>query len=170
MFRSGENWTDSTDPCVRYHCNQGRVEEERLETKCEKIEECVDGKAPFHVRGMCCLQCRKCMRRGSLAGEVHIYCRDALAVITSPPPPADLTQVGVSDDSVATLSEWSEWEPCSRSCGSGRRSRSRQCKIKSEGLAQVVAVDCKGSLQEVEFCNPEPCPSKTCHGAEYNVF
>ena len=60
VFRSGENWTDSTDPCVRYHCNQGRVEEERLDTKCEKIEECLDGKAPFHVRGECCLQCRKC--------------------------------------------------------------------------------------------------------------
>ena len=60
---------------------------------------------------------------------------------------------------IATLSEWSEWEPCSRSCGSGRRSRSRHC-TQPDNSARVVEVNCQGLLHQVEFCNTDPCPSK----------
>ena len=77
----------------------------------------------------------------------------------SPPPPAVETQTVIPTISVATLSEWSEWEPCSRSCGSGRTSRSRQCEL-PRNPAQVVEVNCQGELHEVKFCNTEPCPSK----------
>lgn len=57
VFRSGENWTDSKDPCLSYLCDQGQVVEKRVQ--CTKIEKCPDGNAPFHMAGECCLYCCK---------------------------------------------------------------------------------------------------------------
>ena len=126
VFRSGENWTSSKEPCVSYLCDQGQAVEKRVQ--CTKIEKCSDGNAPFHMAGECCLSCSQ-------------------------------PQTTLVSRAIATLSEWSEWEPCSRSCGSGRRSRSRRC-MHPDNSVRVVEVNCQGLLHEVEFCNTDPCPSE----------
>ena len=61
-----------------------------------------------------------------------------------------------SGDKVASLTQWSEWTRCSRSCGSGRRSRSRKCGTKD--LDEYEVIDCQGSLLELEDCNSQACP------------
>lgn len=61
-----------------------------------------------------------------------------------------------SGDKVASLTQWSKWTRCSRSCGSGRRSRSRKCGTKD--LDEYEVIDCQGSLLELEDCNSQACP------------
>lgn len=65
VFRSGENWTDSKDPCLSYLCDQGQVVERRVQ--CTKIEKCSDGNAPFHMAGECCLSCCKGTSRAHIS-------------------------------------------------------------------------------------------------------
>ena len=52
-----------------------------------------------------------------------------------------------------TLSEWSEWSSwsnCSKECGTGNKTRSRQC----------VGTNCKGESIEFNQCNKHDCFSK----------
>ena len=43
---------------------------------------------------------------------------------------------------------WSEWSPCSQSCGNGQRERSRQCSIYEQ---------CKGKDRESKYCKIKNC-------------
>eukprot|EP00079_Xenopus_tropicalis_P024320 XP_012816895.1 PREDICTED: hemicentin-1 [Xenopus tropicalis] len=52
-------------------------------------------------------------------------------------------------------SEWSTWEECSRSCGSGKRTRVRTC---SDPPAQEGGKPCIGKAVDVAVCNVKPCP------------
>ncbi|KAM4722858.1 hemicentin-1 [Rhinophrynus dorsalis] len=52
-------------------------------------------------------------------------------------------------------SEWSPWEECSRSCGSGKRTRIRSC---NDPPAQEGGKSCDGKALEVAVCNVKPCP------------
>ena len=52
-------------------------------------------------------------------------------------------------------SNWSDWNSCSKSCGSGKRSRIRECNNPSPGH---YGHDCYGYGYEDEICNPHPCP------------
>ena len=56
------------------------------------------------------------------------------------------------------LTKWSEWTPCSKTCGSGERSRKRECQDKSRDGNNNP---CKSALFEREICNPESCPVYT---------
>nr|CAB3250296.1 A disintegrin and metalloproteinase with thrombospondin motifs gon-1 [Phallusia mammillata] len=48
---------------------------------------------------------------------------------------------------------WGTWSACSRSCGSGRRSRSRTCNLGNSGPT------CQGLSVESQTCNRQTCPS-----------
>ncbi|XP_040567740.2 LOW QUALITY PROTEIN: SCO-spondin-like [Lepeophtheirus salmonis] len=55
------------------------------------------------------------------------------------------------------LGPWSDWSSCSSSCGSGRRTRIREC-----GLPITRGSNnnpCLKPLFEIEVCNPQKCPS-----------
>ena len=47
------------------------------------------------------------------------------------------------------VTDWTEWTPCTETCGGGQRKRSRQC----------VSRSCDQELEEVEECNTQECPS-----------
>ena len=48
---------------------------------------------------------------------------------------------------------WSTWSDCSRSCGTGERSRSRSCSTGNNR-------DCDGRSKGTKACNVQDCPSK----------
>lgn len=50
-------------------------------------------------------------------------------------------------------SKWSDWEECSKTCGGGTRSRSRNCEGPFFG-----GKDCNGEPTETENCGETPCP------------
>ncbi|KAM4642152.1 hemicentin-1 [Discoglossus pictus] len=52
-------------------------------------------------------------------------------------------------------SEWSTWEDCSRTCGSGKRSRIRTC---NNPPAQEGGKSCDGRAVDVAMCNTALCP------------
>ena len=56
------------------------------------------------------------------------------------------------------LTKWTDWTPCSKSCGSGERKRRRKCE---EGRDRNAGNPCGANLFEREVCNPEPCPVYT---------
>ncbi|KAK6991172.1 SCO-spondin [Biomphalaria glabrata] len=52
-----------------------------------------------------------------------------------------------------TWTVWSEWSPCSLSCGGGSRTRSRKCVGILNG-----GKNCDGNSEERQLCNSEGCP------------
>ena len=54
-------------------------------------------------------------------------------------------------------SEWSPWDTCSQTCGSGHRSRTREC---NNPPPQHGGRACDGDLREQVKCNVRPCPGK----------
>ena len=57
---------------------------------------------------------------------------------------------------VSEVTPWSEWTPCSDTCGQGLKSRSRTCDIppNAENVGECAAAD----LLQVEECNLGGCP------------
>lgn len=53
--------------------------------------------------------------------------------------------------------DWESWTPCSKSCGSGIKSRRRRC-IQLNGEPAVDESECKGVNYESELCEMLPCP------------
>ncbi|XP_066916682.1 coadhesin-like [Clytia hemisphaerica] len=53
------------------------------------------------------------------------------------------------------LTEWTQFTPCSTSCGPGTKERVRFC---AAPYPQFGGKDCSGSLKESEPCNLRPCP------------
>ncbi len=49
---------------------------------------------------------------------------------------------------------WSEWSPCSKSCGGGERSKVRECIVPRDGDDSL----CEGNGILTEKCNTQPCP------------
>ncbi|KAK6194686.1 hypothetical protein SNE40_000273 [Patella caerulea] len=56
-------------------------------------------------------------------------------------------------------SAWSEFTPCSRSCGLGIKSRLRNCYKSGKTALQVSITHCNGDAREYSVCNVQPCPS-----------
>ncbi|XP_078334076.1 ectin-like [Crassostrea virginica] len=54
------------------------------------------------------------------------------------------------------LSVWGDWTPCSVTCGSGSRVRSRACIPPQNG-----GQDCHGLTYEMSKCSTSPCTSKS---------
>ena len=50
---------------------------------------------------------------------------------------------------------WSDWSSCSQSCGSGSRSRSREC---NNPAPAHEGEECQGSSTKTEVCRSNPCP------------
>ncbi|KAM9324527.1 hemicentin-1 [Gastrophryne carolinensis] len=52
-------------------------------------------------------------------------------------------------------SDWSSWEECSKTCGGGKKTRTRTCNIPSmEGEVKT----CDGKAIDTTVCNIKPCP------------
>ncbi|XP_050394785.1 ADAMTS-like protein 2 [Patella vulgata] len=60
-------------------------------------------------------------------------------------------------------SAWSEFTPCSRSCGLGIKSRLRNCYKSGKTAIQVSTTHCHGDSREYSLCNAQPCPSGSRH-------
>jgi hypothetical protein len=60
-------------------------------------------------------------------------------------------------------SMWSEFGPCSRTCGGGYQKRKRTCTSPSPDHG---GKDCSqfGSTEDVQECATDPCPSKLIYG------
>ena len=57
------------------------------------------------------------------------------------------------------LTNWSEWTTCSRTCGSGERTRTRKCNDQTSSRDKNNP--CKENLFEREICNSQKCPVYT---------
>ena len=119
---------------------------------CPKIQHCEDGKAPYKLPGECCEGC------GYLRA-LRFQTRPDNAVL--PPVLVENTTTTTTDEDLFpqpepnTWGEWSSWTDCSRSCGRGRQSRMRECKLEGKAI-----IDCTGNRVEVRLCNSHECPSK----------
>ncbi|XP_018408468.1 PREDICTED: hemicentin-1 [Nanorana parkeri] len=51
--------------------------------------------------------------------------------------------------------DWSPWEECSKTCGSGKKTRTRICNLPS---AQEGGKMCDGKAIDSKVCNTKPCP------------
>ncbi|XP_073439014.1 hemicentin-1 [Dendrobates tinctorius] len=52
-------------------------------------------------------------------------------------------------------SDWSPWEECSKTCGSGKKARTRSCHVPP---GQGGGKSCLGKAVDTIVCNTEPCP------------
>ena len=52
---------------------------------------------------------------------------------------------------------WQEWNDCSKSCGNGSQSRTRECILGKYGGS-----NCTGQYLESQNCNTQPCPGTSC--------
>ncbi len=51
--------------------------------------------------------------------------------------------------------EWGPWSRCTKTCGNGTQSHTRNCtNPRPSGGGRV----CIGVSQELQLCNPNPCP------------
>ena len=57
------------------------------------------------------------------------------------------------------LSEWTKWTTCSRTCGTGERTRERSCN--GDSSSKDKNNPCKVNLFERETCNTQKCPVYT---------
>jgi hypothetical protein len=53
--------------------------------------------------------------------------------------------------------DWAAWEPCSKTCGKGERTRAREC---NNPTPLYGGDDCPGLPVETAICNVRPCPGK----------
>ncbi|CAD7082367.1 unnamed protein product [Hermetia illucens] len=55
-------------------------------------------------------------------------------------------------------SDWSTWTPCSKSCGKGKKSRTRKCIAPNGKYEKSDGRFCAGKATEIENCNDFECP------------
>lgn len=58
---------------------------------------------------------------------------------------------------------WTDWSPCTVTCGQGTRSRSRTCSVEGGDPAGVNELDiegCAGPTEMKEYCNNPSCERK----------
>ena len=57
------------------------------------------------------------------------------------------------------LTEWTQFTPCSKSCGSGVQIRYRYC---ANPYAQNDGKPCDGDLEDTKTCRVKECNGKPC--------
>ncbi|KAJ7394272.1 hypothetical protein OS493_000074 [Desmophyllum pertusum] len=61
----------------------------------------------------------------------------------------------ITESMDGVFSAWSDWSPCSRSCGGGQRKRTRSC---SNPRPSKCGKPCFGNTEESVDCNTHSCP------------
>ena len=126
---------------------------------CPKIPHCYDGKAPYKLPGECCEGCDylKALRFQSQALPNDVLRPSILTRNrTSSLPRDEVDEEPPLQPEPNTWGQWSPWTDCSRSCGRGRQSRMRECKLEGKAI-----IDCTGNRVEVRTCNSHECPSES---------
>ncbi|XP_070188099.1 uncharacterized protein [Littorina saxatilis] len=142
-------WTDWTECSAA--CGAGRQSRLRL---CD---------SPFPTGGLYCLgdplDFRLC-KGDSCAGQPSPP--EKTAYRRKPGEEDEEVLIGKSDEYLngplnpnmeSTYNPWTPWSPCSDSCGTGSRKRTRWCSVSSTPLPP-----CEGEVQQVQFCNVFVCP------------
>ncbi len=86
------------------------------------------------------------------------------SIITQPqhggqacPPPAELTQTQACNTQPCPVDcevdKWTDWGPCSKTCGGGTQNRTRDVKTQPKNGGKACPV-----LTETQKCNIQPCP------------
>jgi len=68
-----------------------------------------------------------------------------------------LESAACNEETCPKPTEWSEWSQCSKSCGGGTRTKTRECVNQRDPSGNPCQVD----LDETETCNNNPCPEWT---------
>ena len=86
---------------------------------------------------------------------------------TSPTPSFDFINhlsIAVILPVAGNFSEWSDWGPCSSSCGTGTQNRTRTC---TNPPPINNGSDCEGFRVEERLCNGSSCPGRTSYSVKY---
>ena len=65
------------------------------------------------------------------------------------------------NDLITELTPWTPWTPCSKTCGSGEKTRKRECKYPDNRDSSSNNPCGNAALFEREICNPQKCPIYT---------
>ena len=87
---------------------------------------------------------------------------------TSPTPSFDFIyhlSIAVILPVAGNFSEWSDWGPCSSSCGTGTQNRTRTC---TNPPPINNGSDCEGVRVEERLCNGSSCPGRTSYSVKYD--
>ena len=55
---------------------------------------------------------------------------------------------------------WGSWSPCSATCGTGSRSRNRECSTDADTRSGSAVPPCVGEGEEQEMCQTKPCQGR----------
>ena len=105
---------------------------------------CPPGESRIQFPDSCCPICR-----GELGYSLRKFSTVAFYIIII------LSGTVFHPPGECTFSEWSDYGPCSLSCGGGRKVRRRRLISIDSGFD---AVFCNGSLTEFKDCSQGPCP------------
>ncbi|KAK6167247.1 hypothetical protein SNE40_021325 [Patella caerulea] len=85
-------------------------------------------------------------------------CNNPTPQLGGQPCPGNSTQITSCEETICPINggwgEWGLWNPCSRSCGEGYRSRDRKC---NSPRPQFGGLKCIGSATETEICLTQRC-------------
>eukprot|EP00095_Tigriopus_kingsejongensis_P008230 snap_masked-scaffold591_size129331-processed-gene-0.4 protein:Tk08230 transcript:snap_masked-scaffold591_size129331-processed-gene-0.4-mRNA-1 annotation:"SCO-spondin" len=68
---------------------------------------------------------------------------------------------GCNEHNCPTWTEWTEFTDCSKTCGGGRRVKTRECNLPPNIPAPALALFCPGDEKVIEDCNTGTCPKPT---------
>ena len=74
---------------------------------------------------------------------------------------------GEREEGGCDFTEWSDYGPCSVTCGVGQRARVRSVK---NVVDQVDFLNCTGALSEVKTCDARPCIGKSNQEVEAEMM
>ena len=159
VYTEWTEWTECTRTCgggtkrrVR-ECIQGSAEAcERL-GPAEEVEDCNTGKCPAWTDWTEWTPCTKTCGGGSQRRERACVATRAVGSLFCPGPGDEQQECGTEPCPIWT--EWTEWAPCTRSCGGGQTTQRRECVLPRSG----GELGCEGEPIREGECNTQTCPS-----------